>query len=257
MTPLARRSVAPLLALALLAAAPGIAGRQKRAGNQLLAEGRFEEALAAYREGLAKAPEDPELHINAGAALYRLARPRDAAEEFRRGMALASDPAVRRTALYDEGTALLEAGDAAAAAARLRQVLLEDPTDDSARRNLEIALARQADQAQDRDRKSGAGDDGEGGKGESRSKPEAGESGAGKPPDGNPGGGGESPPPEAGKSPAPPAGAIPPQPGDDAQPPFVDTGAGAAAPDEAGGGAPARRHRPGGRRRTCGPLSPR
>ena len=215
-----RRFLAPLLALALLAAAPGTAGRQKRSGNQLLVDGQYEEALTAYREGLAKAPEDPELHINAGAALYRLTRSREAAEEFRRGQALASDPAVRRAALYNEGTALLEAGDAAGAAARLRQVLLEDPEDDSARRNLEIALARQENQPQNEEKKSGGAQQGKGEKGESKPKPESGDRPEDKPPDGNSGEGGDQPPVEKQPSSSPGAGDRRPQPaGEHEQPP--------------------------------------
>ena len=195
------RRLAPLLALVLLAASPGAAGRQKRAGNRLLAEGRHEEALEAYRQGLSRAPEDAELHINAGAALYRLTRPHDAAEEFRRGMALASDAGLRRTALYNEGTSLLAAGDAAGAAGRFRQVLLEDPTDDAARRNFEIALARQEAEPQQEEKKSGPGEGGQGEQGERSDAtpgPEPGPNPGAKSPEA-PKGGGTEPPPTGGQ----------------------------------------------------------
>jgi Tfp pilus assembly protein PilF len=51
---------------------------------------RFEEALAAYDDGLSLAPDDAELHNGRGVALLELRRPMEARDEFVR--ALAADP---------------------------------------------------------------------------------------------------------------------------------------------------------------------
>ncbi len=224
------------LALVLLAAPAAGADREaallNEQGNQLYREGRHEEALAHYSEALAAAPDSPALRFNLANALFRLGRVEEAAREYARASSLAQSATdLEQNARFNEGTAFLNSGRFADAARRLREVVLESPDDDEARRNLELALARLEQQPQDQQQKQDAADDrpqqedqkegaerrgGEqdrsqrqegksGEQGEPRPQPQDGQSPGEPPPQGRGSQGGEEPPQGTAPRPATPA----------------------------------------------------
>ncbi len=116
-------------------------------GNELLAAGDFEGALAAYREAEKQIPARPELHYDIGRALLGLEKWDEAADAFARALET-TDPALEFQALYNLGIAhsgaerWLEAWesfrDAIAVADRLGWKF-DDPRLVDARHNLEVA----------------------------------------------------------------------------------------------------------------------
>ncbi|MFQ5669741.1 MAG: tetratricopeptide repeat protein [Acidobacteriota bacterium] len=123
------------------------AARLNQEGNTLYAAGENEKALERYTRAMEKAARLPEVRYNRGNALYRLGRLQEAGREYQ--AAESGEGRLQRDARFNEGNALLAAGDYEGAARRFRQVLLEAPQDDDARRNLEISLSRaEAEQKQ-------------------------------------------------------------------------------------------------------------
>lgn len=162
--------LAVLLATAFVLAEDGEAARLNEEGNRLYGEGRFEEALARYAEGLATEPDSRALHYNMGNALYRLGRVDEAVREYAAASREGGEAASLGTAApFNEGTARLTAGDYEEAVKSLRDVLLQAPGDEDARHNLELALARlqeqQAQQQSQDESQKQEGDQGEEGEG--------------------------------------------------------------------------------------------
>jgi protein O-mannosyl-transferase len=58
------------------------------AGNMAMREGKHEEAVAYYQEGLRRKPPNPELHLNIGIALARQGKLQDAIEQYQAALAL-------------------------------------------------------------------------------------------------------------------------------------------------------------------------
>ena len=93
-------------------------------GNQALAEGRAEDAVAHYRRALAAAPDVVEIHHNLTAALARLQLLEEAADVARQGLARRPDYAPLHVALAD----LLSQGEAIETARQhYQQALQQDP----------------------------------------------------------------------------------------------------------------------------------
>lgn len=147
-SPLKVRS-AVRLALFFLALSPfrssaASAESELRKGNHSYDKALYEDALSHYAQAQEKRPKDPRPAYNAGAALYRLERPDEAAAAWE---AVAADPktdkARRQSALYNLGDARYKKGDYAGAAEAFRGAVALDPKDAAARRNLAVAVYRQ------------------------------------------------------------------------------------------------------------------
>ncbi len=143
----ARAAAAGLLLAGLLAAPPAGAGMlrpdgapEAEQGVTLYLQGRYDDALAAFEAARARNPREARLSLAVGAALQALGRHDEAVREFERAYALTDSPRLRAESLYDAGTTLLAAGDAAGASERLRRSLALEPERDDALRNLEAAL---------------------------------------------------------------------------------------------------------------------
>lgn len=93
-------------------------------GVALLDRHRAAEAAEHFRRAVALKPGDPKAHNSLGNALLELGRPADALPEFAEAVRL--QPGYAR-AWYNYGTALLRAGDAAAAAQRFEHALQLEP----------------------------------------------------------------------------------------------------------------------------------
>ena len=115
--------------------------------DRLYTRGRFEEALAVYREGILRYPSVPEFHHGAGNALYRLHRFPDAAREYDQAAAAAPGP-VRAASRYNQGDAQVRQNQLAEALENYRESLRQHPEDRDAKFNYELIKARLHEQQQ-------------------------------------------------------------------------------------------------------------
>jgi Ca-activated chloride channel homolog len=196
---MSRRLGAPvaLLLAALLLNGFGIGDVER--GNRHFREGRYAEAVEAYRAALARRPS-PRLHYNLGTALLRLGEYDEAGRHLREAAA-APDPELRRRGAFNLGNRFLEDARAHPAAQDLprlldaaveayREALRLEPGDLDAKWNLELALRARDEQpeqpepspgAGDADPEDGAGQDDEGPGGEDADPEPAGGTGGDRP----------------------------------------------------------------------------
>jgi Flp pilus assembly protein TadD len=102
-------------------------------------DGRFDEAVAHYRDALAAAPDSPDLHVNLGVALAQLGRDAEARSELEAALRL--DPG-HPEAHATLGTLLARAGRLDEAVAHHREAVRAAPRFAAAHQNLGAALAR-------------------------------------------------------------------------------------------------------------------
>ncbi|CAN5523363.1 hypothetical protein BH23BAC4_BH23BAC4_13250 [soil metagenome] len=139
----------PLVAL-LLFLAPAAVQHGER-GNDALRDGNLMAAMEAYEMGLESAPSTAvrhALHYNQGLALLAAGEGEASAAAFEQAAAFASGAPQRAQARLGAGVAAAQGGSIQGALAHLRAALLLDPDFDAARRNYEI-LARMADQQEE------------------------------------------------------------------------------------------------------------
>ena len=105
--------------------------------KQLMAEGKFQQAIALYRELNEAVPNNPGLKLNLGMALHLVGRKREAIPELEQAVKL--DPQLAPAWLF-LGTTRLQLGEAAAALKPLRTVLQLQPDQHQARQMLADAL---------------------------------------------------------------------------------------------------------------------
>lgn len=149
-----RAGTLPTATLALLIGATlafGIGDLEK--GNRLYRQGRYAEAVEAYRAALESGNDSPALHYNLGTALLRLGQHQEAEEHLRAALSTI-DPDERERTLFNLGSRFLDAGRNAAdpgardqmlsaAAESYRDALRLNPEDDDAKWNLELTLREQ------------------------------------------------------------------------------------------------------------------
>jgi tetratricopeptide (TPR) repeat protein len=104
-------------------------------------EGRYEEALKAFEMAQKQLPESAALEYDRGNALYRLGRLDEAREAYQHAAEMAPGELGERD-LYNLGNALAELGRTQEAISVYRRALLQEPTDEAARHNLEVLLRR-------------------------------------------------------------------------------------------------------------------
>jgi Ca-activated chloride channel family protein len=137
-----------LLVLAAVAALPGsLAAQRPSSGDRAMAEGRPDQAAAAYLEQAGEGAARDTAFYNAGAAALEAER-FDVARGALAEAAKSLDPGLRYRALYNLGVANLLAARADSskrdqllgeAADRLREALLLEPASERAKWNLELA----------------------------------------------------------------------------------------------------------------------
>ncbi|MEJ2217052.1 MAG: tetratricopeptide repeat protein [Gemmatimonadota bacterium] len=139
---------ASLLLIVALATGFGIGDRER--GNRLYREGRYAEAVAAYRKALADGDDGPIVRFNLGTALLRLGR-YDEAEPQLKAALDAANAQVREPALFNLGSRFLEEGRSEkdpqarrrlleGAVQAYRRALRLDPGSADAKWNYEMAL---------------------------------------------------------------------------------------------------------------------
>jgi tetratricopeptide (TPR) repeat protein len=123
--------------------------------NDLYSRGRFEEALAVYREGILQYPSVPELHYGAGNALYRLKRFAEAAKEYDESARGGTSPESR----YNKGNTEVRQNQLEGSLESYKQALREHPEDNDAKYNYELIRGRLQDQKnnQNQQNKGGGG----------------------------------------------------------------------------------------------------
>ncbi len=140
---------ASLLLILIIATGFGIGDRER--GNRLYREGRYAEAVAAYRQALADGDDGPVVRFNLGTALLRLGRYAEAEPQLRAALD-AADARVREPALFNLGSRFLEAGRSEkdpqarrrllqGAVDAYRRALRQDPGSTDAKWNYEMALS--------------------------------------------------------------------------------------------------------------------
>jgi len=102
-------------------------------------EGRYEEALRAYRDALVERPGSEPLHLNVGDALYELGDYEAAAGEFEQ-VTLAEDDGLAAEGYFNLGNSRYQLQDYPAAVEAYREALRRTPGDVDAKANLELAL---------------------------------------------------------------------------------------------------------------------
>jgi Ca-activated chloride channel family protein len=135
------------LAPRLWAADPRAAASEVRGGNQALARGDAGAAAEHYLKALEADPERPEIQYNLGNALYEGGQWSDAVAAYGASAGRA-DSALGDSLRYNLGNALFRQEKYAEAAEAYKQVLRQNPADEAARWNLELALKRRAEQKQ-------------------------------------------------------------------------------------------------------------
>ncbi|VGO16823.1 hypothetical protein PDESU_05415 [Pontiella desulfatans] len=81
------------------------------AGNAALAESRFEDAINAYQEALAEAPESAEIVFNLGTAQYRAGTFEEAVVSFEYAASMAETDAMRSQCWYNIGNCMVKTGE--------------------------------------------------------------------------------------------------------------------------------------------------
>ncbi len=82
-----------------------------RQGNKALAEGRFEDAVNAYMEAAADAPESAEIYYNLGNAQYRAGTLEEAASSFEYAASMAETDAMRSKCWHNLGNCMVKSGE--------------------------------------------------------------------------------------------------------------------------------------------------
>jgi tetratricopeptide (TPR) repeat protein len=176
-----------LVAASLLSLLGGTAHRKTEQGNEHLAEGQLDEALAAYTEAQVHAPDSPFLYYDVGNVLYRQGDYEGAAEAYERVL-LEGPPDVAPLAAFNLGNARFKQEKFQDAVSAYRRTLEAAPGDADAKRNLELALRelqeqQQEQQKQDQQEQQKENDQQNQGQGQEPEKPPEQQEGGGQPND--------------------------------------------------------------------------
>jgi Ca-activated chloride channel family protein len=148
-------------ALALVVVDSGLAssaGAKNNEGNRLYDQEQYDEAMRKYTDAQASLPEAPELHYNIGNVLFRKGEYDKSVGEYMRAQA-AKDPELSQAATFNRGNALMLSGRVQEAVQAYVQALRADPSDQDAKRNLELALRLLEEQKEQQQKQNDEGDE--------------------------------------------------------------------------------------------------
>ncbi|MCP4545660.1 MAG: hypothetical protein GY835_04225 [bacterium] len=117
--------------------------RANTKGNELVWEGKFEEAVEAYHEEALKRPENGILQRNLAGALARAGRGDESLAAYSQALRFADGNKERAKVLYDLGNALVMAEQAEQAMELWAQAMILDPEDMDLKHNFEFLLKQQ------------------------------------------------------------------------------------------------------------------
>ncbi|MCU0452984.1 MAG: VWA domain-containing protein [Bacteroidetes bacterium] len=122
-------------------------------GNKLYQKGKFSDAEAAYRQALGKDPTSGVSHFNLGDSHFRQDRHEEAARAFgNSAMNLDAGPE-RSAGYYNMGNALFKASKLDESIEAYKRALRNDPDNEDARHNLEVARRKRQEQQQQKRQK--------------------------------------------------------------------------------------------------------
>lgn len=128
----------------------GSAHRRTEEGNRQYEGEQYDDALRSYTEAQVEAPQSAELYYNIGNVLYRQGDHEGAAEAYARSLLMAP-PELEGAAAYNLGNARYETEAFQDAIKAFERALRVDPSDQDAKRNLELALRARQEQQQQQD----------------------------------------------------------------------------------------------------------
>jgi len=119
--------------------------------DELYRKGRFAEAEKAYAQSDMDNPKDLRYRYNRGCAAYQSGDYQGAAAAFASVLRRSQDDEIRFKAAYNLGNAAYQQGDFQSAAEHYKQAIAQNPSNEDARHNLELAvraLQKQQEQQQ-------------------------------------------------------------------------------------------------------------
>jgi|GEM_PF-1193996 len=117
-------------------------------GADLFERQKYQEALESFGRGREVAPDHPVLAYDIGNTLLQLGKMDEALQEYHKALRT-DDPRLKSRVYYNMGTAALQKQMPDKAVEYLRESLLLDPTQQDAKRNLELALRQEQQQQQE------------------------------------------------------------------------------------------------------------
>lgn len=112
-----------------------------RRGNQLVKQGKFEEARRAFESAQIDAPEDAFLPYNIAATHYLEGNFEEAKKSYEKAWIMTEDPALKARIAYNLGHVMFHAGDRDGAVEQFKKALRIDPKDVDAKYNIEYIRA--------------------------------------------------------------------------------------------------------------------
>ncbi|MBP1610783.1 MAG: repeat-containing protein [Acidobacteria bacterium] len=122
-------------------------GSENKKGNQLFAEGKYEEAEKAYLNAEVKSPGRPEILYNLGNTLVKQQKYDQAIQSLRKSTEK-GDKGLQEYGWYNSGNAYFESGQYEDAVKAYTKALRINPADTDAKHNLELALKKMEEQKQ-------------------------------------------------------------------------------------------------------------
>ncbi len=117
-----------------------------RKANEAFQRGDYETAAQLYRQAIDQNPDDARLWFNLGNALARMGSADEAAEAYEQFKSRADDRQLRAMGDYNKGRLLSDMEEYEEALKHFREALRNNPDDDDARHNFELAQRRQQQQ---------------------------------------------------------------------------------------------------------------
>ncbi len=117
-----------------------------RKANEAFERGDYAEAVQLYRQALDQDPDNPRLHFNLGNAYYHLGLTDEAKESYERFRQLSESRVEQSFADYNTGRMMIDQGDYDEAVNYFREALRNNPDDEDAKFNYELALRQQQEQ---------------------------------------------------------------------------------------------------------------
>ncbi len=129
-----------------------------RAGNEAYLRGEYDAALKSYDAAMQENPPSPELHFDRGNALYKLSKPDEALEEYKKALDT-RDAKFKESDYYNLGNTLGALKKYPEAIESYKRALELDPNDQEAKYNLELLLRAQEEQKKQKNQQGDKKDD--------------------------------------------------------------------------------------------------